>query len=491
MNTISVNGRAFTDEYGRQRIFNGLNFVYKGCKPDDDGVIRYKTDITDELLSSLTARGINVIRLGLTWAGVEPEPGRYNLCYLDGLKETVRLCGKHSVYVFLDWHQDLYSHFCYTDGDGAPKWACTKTGELKKAPIIWATGYFFGPRTHKSYDSFWLNEPVAGRGLQDRFCDMLSFTADYLKDEKAIMGYDLLNEPFPGTPGGKIFRTLVLNGAKTLLFSKRVDRKKLISDALSGQIMDALSIADDRKVYNSIIHSANGLVDEFYKERYYPFLQKAAAAVRKAVPDGLIFAENSYWSNLGIPTTFPVLRYEDGTKEENFALSPHGYDVTVDTPLTNEASPYRIDHIFDEHEKTQERLGVPVLVGEWGGMVPGGERYPALEHLVTKFDRNAWSHTYWHYHKDMEDGKIMDILSRPYPQAVAGTVKEYGYDRKNGVFTLSYTGSSVIKAPTLIYLPREPKKIFSTKAYVIKNTGGALILSVYAGKGECIVKAEF
>ena len=48
MNTLAVDGRRIIDNFGRERIFNGLNFVYKGCEPDEDGVIRYKSDITDD-----------------------------------------------------------------------------------------------------------------------------------------------------------------------------------------------------------------------------------------------------------------------------------------------------------------------------------------------------------------------------------------------------------------------------------------------------------
>jgi hypothetical protein len=132
-----------------------------------------------------------------------------------------------------------------------------------------------------------------------------------------------------------------------------------------------------------------------------------------------------------------------------------------------------------------------VLVGEWGGMVPGGERYPALEHLIDLFDKNKWSQTYWHYLQDIKINKIMDVLSRPYPQAVAGKIKRYGYDRKTGVFDLSYTGDGALHAPTVIYLPKAPKKIFSTKSYTLKETDGAYLLQVHAGKGECAVKVEF
>ncbi len=486
MNTISVAGKRLIDDNGRERIFNGINFVYKGIEKDEDGVIRYKTDLTEDVIKVLRKKGMNIIRLGLTWAGIEPEPGKYNTEYLDGYKEILKLCDKYEMYVYVDWHQDLFSRFCMSAGDGAPEWACIHTKKQSEQLLIWAEGYFFHKDIHKAFDDFWENREFEGRGLRDRFCDMLTFTADYFKDCKCIIGYDVFNEPFPGTPGGKIFRSLVKNGVETILFNKRVDRKKLIKDALAKEVMQMLSVADDHKVYRGIIGKTKDLMYEFDTKRYYPFLVAAAEAIRKIDKTGIIFSENCYFSNLGIPCSVPRIVYKDGTREENHLFSPHGYDITVDTPLTNNASPYRIDFIFDEHKRTQERMDVPVLVGEWGGMVPGSDEYPALEHLIEKFDNNKWSHTYWHYFGGFENSEIMNVICRPLPIAVAGEIKSYSYDRKNREFTLSYTGSSTIKAPTLIYLPSEPNKVYSTKGWKYKDN----VLSVYAGKGECVVKVE-
>ncbi|MBR3974473.1 MAG: cellulase family glycosylhydrolase [Clostridia bacterium] len=491
MNTLAVDGRRIIDNFGRERIFNGLNFVYKGCEPDEDGVIRYKSDITDELLKKLTAKGINIIRLGMTWAGIEPNPCEYNNAYLDGVKEILALCEKNNMYVFLDWHQDLYSPFDTHYGDGAPLWACTDAHKVKKIRLIWAEGYFFNKGVQHSFDKFWDNEPYRGRGLQDRFCDMLKYTISYLGDYECVIGYDVFNEPYPGSSGGKTFRRIVGGVIKTLLFHERVDRKKLVSDALSRDVMAMLSCVDDEKVYKNIINEGNKYIYKFDTEKFYPFMKRCSIAIRQVTKKGLIFMENCYYSNTGIPCSTPRVTYEDGTKEADLVFSPHGYDLTVDTPLTNEASPYRIDHIFNEHERTQARLDCPVLVGEWGGMVPGGERYPALQHLVDKFDRNRWSQTYWHYFGGFEDSKIMDIISRPLPQAVAGTIKKYEHDKKANTFVLSYTGSSTIKSPTVIYLPQKPQAVYSTKKYTLKEIGNAYLLQVSAGKGECVVKVEF
>ena len=75
MEKISVRGMQFRDDKGRTRIFSGYNAVDKGAAPDDDGVIRYHTPLDDETLAFLAGRGTNVVRLGLTWAGVEPVMG--------------------------------------------------------------------------------------------------------------------------------------------------------------------------------------------------------------------------------------------------------------------------------------------------------------------------------------------------------------------------------------------------------------------------------
>ena len=77
MNTILTSGTRFIDDKGRERIFSGVNYVYKGVETDASGalceVVHYKDHLTDELLAGLAKKGVNVIRLGCTWAGIEPE----------------------------------------------------------------------------------------------------------------------------------------------------------------------------------------------------------------------------------------------------------------------------------------------------------------------------------------------------------------------------------------------------------------------------------
>jgi len=51
--------------------------------------------------------GFNCVRLGFTWASVEPEPGVYSEKCLAEIDKRVEWATKNGLYVFLDMHQDL------------------------------------------------------------------------------------------------------------------------------------------------------------------------------------------------------------------------------------------------------------------------------------------------------------------------------------------------------------------------------------------------
>ena len=486
MERIRPEGTRFSDEYGRTRIFSGVNLVYKGCEPDSDGTVRYRFPAEESDLAALAARGVDLVRLGLTWAGVEPRPEIWNLPYLEGVRAAVRLCAKYGIRVLLDFHQDLYSAWCYC-GDGAPEWACADPALGRKPKLIWAEGYFFNRSVQRSFDLFWNNAPVQGKGLRDRYCDMLAHVAAFLAEEPNLMAVDVLNEPFPGSAGKRVGLRLLRDAASTLLFSKRVDRAAAVKALAKGDIMGALAILEDPCVITKIERRAARLVRDFDLKYYTPFFEAAAAAVHGVLPDVTVVSENCYFSNMGIPCS---LIPPPGVKGR-FATAPHGYDLTVDTPLTNRADPVRVDYIFAEHLRQQRRLGCPVIVGEWGGMVPGAESYPALEHLIETFDRNGWSQTYWHWFKGMEDSAIMDVLARPRPAAAAGTALRYGYDRRTKTFTLSYAGDPACRAPTRVFLPEEPAAIDCPLPHRVVAEYGAMYLEIDPAPGACRAEVRF
>ena len=57
----------------------------------------------------MASMGYNVIRLGVLWAGLEPEQGQYNMTYLDQVVECVNIAEKFGLNVVLDMHQDVFN----------------------------------------------------------------------------------------------------------------------------------------------------------------------------------------------------------------------------------------------------------------------------------------------------------------------------------------------------------------------------------------------
>ena len=202
--------------------------------------------------------------------------------------------------------------------------------------------------------------------------------------------------------------------------------------------------------------------------------------------------ENSYYSNLGIPYSTPAVNY-DGKREEQLCFAPHAYDLMVDTPAYKYASNSRVGSIFDEHRRSQERLDVPVIVGEWGGQSEGTDWLYHIEYLLDKFDGYHWGHTYWAYYDGLLNNPIMTFLIRTSPVAVCGSIESYTTDRENNVFTLTYNQDKEYELPTEIYVHKAAKNIECDGEYSLDPIEGseASMLRITAGAGKHRVKISF
>ena len=216
---------------------------------------------------------------------------------------------------------------------------------------------------------------------------------------------------------------------------------------------------------------------------------KAARATRKCGNEKFVFLENSYYSNLGIPYSCPrpIL---SGRTDNNVIFSPHAYDFMVDTPSYKYASNDRVGSIFAEHRRSQQRLGVPVIVGEWGGFTEGDEWFPHIEFLLDLFDSYKWSNTYWCYFGGFTDTEVYKkVLTRPHPVAVTGEIESYGYDRENKEFHLSFVQLEETKAKTEIFVPSVPKYAeLDGEEIAIKRKG---IFRISTAPGEHKIKIIF
>ena len=455
MDRITTFAQRFVDQDGRERIFNGVNVVDKSFYTP--GKQNYM-DIDEDIIRRFAEIGVSLIRLGFTWAKLEPEPGQYNDEYLESVAEILDYCEKYNIHVFLDMHQDLYGPAEGTYGDGAPKWAMLTDGyQVKKMKFVWAEGYFWGKACHRAFDNFWKNTAYQSKGLQDIYADCWLHVIEKLGAKPAVIGYDVMNEPFPGTDGGKCFREIVKGAVRTVLFDKEVKKRKLIKDAFSKDRVPKILNQISYSVLRKATARCDAIIRNFDKNTYTPFVNKMASAIRKVGGNGIIFLENCYYSNLGIPYSAGPIEV-DGKVDANQAFAPHAYDFMVDTPLYQYASNDRIGGIFGEHKRSQERLGIPVVVGEWGGFGGDGDAWlPHISFLLKLFDSNKWSNTYWCYIPNFFGSPLMKVFIRPYPKAVQGVIDSYGYDEGTKTFVLNFeqsrAGESVICAPFM------PKKL--------------------------------
>ena len=452
MEKILTKGKAFVDEFGRERIFNGINIVDKG-KPTN-GVREYAYSWEDDRIKRLKALGINLVRLGFTWDVIEPQPGKYNEKYIDFLSKTLDELHENGIYAFLDLHQDLYSGSKGGVGDGAPAWATLTDGyEFKDQRFVWAEGYFWGKAVHRSFDNFWNNTKVGGKGLQDYYADMIKHLTERLGNKPALLGIDFLNEPFPGSVSNQVIKSLLSSAVKVAFTSRNISRTKLLGDLIIKDRHKYILDNFNARVFAELVLGAAPVLNKFDVEKYNPFLNKMGAAVREVNNNLILFVDNSYYCNLGIPCLAGPIMVK-GEKDKLQCFAPHGYDFGVDTPLYKYASNERIKFIFDEHRRTQERLGIPVIVGEWGGSSEGNEWFFHAKYILDMFDKHKWSHTYWVFFPELPDTECAQtVLKRAYPIAVTGNITSYGQDWDKKSFTLEYMQDGDFDVPTEIFVP--------------------------------------
>jgi len=469
MDRISVEGRKFVDNFGRTRIFNGVNYCDKG-EYNGWGVARTfhlnGDKDSENLVRELSENGFNIIRLGVTWAAIEPEPNRYDEEYINRIEDFANLCEKYGIYFYLDLHQDLYGGPSDA-GDGAPLWACMPDGaKFKPVKFVWAEGYFFRKAVHRCFDNFWANKEYDGIGIQTRFLNMWTHLAERFKDHPALFGFDLFNEPFLGSSGGKVFRKLILNLVKTVLTDKRCKKLWMIKQLVTGNAIRVLEPFNDPSLFRKVTSAGDKLVKKFDEEVYSDFISTAAKTVRDVTDNGIIIMENSYYSNLGIPYCAKAVNY-NGVREKNLCYTPHAYDLMVDTPAYKYASDSRVWSIFSEQKKSADRLNVPLMVGEWGGHSDGTEWLSHINFLLDKFDENQWSHTYWSFYNGMFTSPISQSLVRSVPVAVCGTIEKYYSDRENNAFVLEFNQEKDFDVPTVIYAHKEIENIETDGEYII------------------------
>ncbi len=497
---IKVENKVFVDALGRTRIFRGVNYVdkgelpsknrKKGSKADPKQQRKYHLETSKEYWGNMAKLGVTLVRLGVTWDAIEPAPGVYNQEYLAEIEEVFEVCATLGIYVYLDMHQDLYSGFGTGYGDGAPNWAVLNGGVPHRIPYtgIWAEPYFFGNSTARAFDSFWDNKEVSGRGLQDRYADMWTMLATRLKDKENLFGFDFINEPYPGKMGQKVFRGIVARVIKMALFSSKFAMFRFLKNIFKHpkQALDCIT----PEVFEEVVSQGEEVLSQFDKTRYTPFINKMATAIRKVTDRGIVMQSTSYWGNVGVHYHGQPIEVA-GDREEGQCFAPHAYDVLVDTPEYNYASTPRMAFILKRHKEAQDRLGVPVVLGEWGCNCPEGTEWlKHVEEVDAIIEEYQWSETYYADVEFLETPAIKSNIQRAYPRAVAGSITQYKTDKQNNTFCLKYVCTDA-DLTTEIYLPAEPKTVTGDVKWqfekILDSDSGILYIEQSLGAHEVVV----
>ena len=347
LNGSTVSDPALFDASGRERLFHGWN-VSGSVKLASQGFKPFKSRADAEHSFALMRRdtGANLIRFTLSWEGTEPAVEQLDTEYLDAIAEQVKAAIAHHIYVFLDYHTDLYSRWLFDDndpftGNGAPRWVIDG-GDYSSIPrctvlcFNWSMHNILNPRVRKAYRDFWDNAPIytlAGeRHVQDAFLWQLHQSLLYLKTKftPTEMQYIVGLEPFNEPNYGKGHRNTA---------------------------------------------------DEFDNDKLWPFYRRVRAVMDEAGwTQQFVFAEPLvFWdTNAGFFTPPTGGHYLRDIPASGFVFAPHFYDAAR-MGVTNLTRVKNADYFpnLDDVRSEARFLHMPVVLGEFGmwlGNQNGGSR---------------------------------------------------------------------------------------------------------------------
>jgi endoglycosylceramidase len=460
------------DSRGRVVFFHGVNAVYKYAPYElyPDPRKPWNFSVAD---ASLMARlGFNVVRLGMTWSGLEPgtapandpaickpgaptNPDQFNQAvfnrYVARLTKTVDLLGRFHIYTILDMHQDVYNQAF--DGEGAPKWAvCTNGVTSVDPPGRWSLEY--GTKAAGlAFSHFWHNN-VQG-DLQGQYDQVWADVARAFKGNRWVLGYDPFNEPF-----------------STSLI-------RLGDEHFDSQL---------ECFYTGTAHV--GAPSHGAPALRCPKADPAEGVVPTILandPTHLIFNEPDNYASRGLPTFIGPMNFP------NLVFNVHIY-CGARSPVTGNPTDIAACAAQDERSLGRRASDRPELaspaqpagpawiVSEFGATSDPHLLAPIAAALDTR--QVSWIYWAWKFYGDptgsadeslvMADGRLRStayVLSRAYPRAVAGTPLTYSFSAQTDQFDMAYVPNHRIHAPTLIFVPTQ---VHYRHGYCARASGGRL-----------------
>ena len=390
---LSHTSRWITDADGRVTVLHGLNMVYKRPPYAPDAI-----GFGDDDAAFLASEGYNTVRVGLIYKAIEPQPGQYDEAYLQRIENTVNTLGRHGIVSLLDFHQDMYNE--RFGGEGFPDWAVHDDGLVDDPGAGFPGNYLTSGGLNRAFDHFWAND----FGLQDHYAAAWRHVADRFKSNRYVLGYDLLNEPWPGS------------------------------------------------AYPQCAQPAGC---PLFDQQLSAFVQRVRTKIREVDPSTLVFYEPNVLFNNGADTQ--LANFGD----KNAGMSFHDYCLTANEGGSGYGQECRQfdSMVFDNADKRSNATGDALLLTEFGATDDRG----ALLGPLGIADQHMMSWQEWHYcgcddptttgagdkqaivldHKKAPSGDnlkttTLDVLSRPYPRLISGTPDSWSFDPDTHQFTFGY-----------------------------------------------------
>ncbi len=338
-----------------------------------------------ETPQQMARQGFNGIRLVMFFSELMPQPGKINEAYLDRIAQAVAVYKAAGIYTLIDFHQDQYS--AVVGVRGMPAWAVFSDGYKRIPGVDFPIGYFKDPAVQRSFDNFYKNHPVpgTGKGVQDFYIDGLAAVARRFRNETAVLGIDVMNEPSSGT---------------------------------------RCAIPDPAK--------AN--CPELEQELLKPFYRRAADAINAAAPDMIVFVEPfMLQAGLGTPIRTPIA----GVSGRR-ALSFHNYGPVQELR----------DRISDSALAHAAASDATIINTEWGfsnepsEIVSQANDFDQRHISWLAWTRGSFEALVDPKLPDRGNGNRVAILrayARPYAEVTAGTPEVSRFDPAKGILTLNYT----------------------------------------------------
>lgn len=405
--------RFLVDGHGRVVLTHGVNAVWKRPPYYPPATAAGFTAADADWLRE---HGFNSARIGTLFTGVMPQRGVLDPDYLAQWDRVVQLLASRGIYVLLDFHQDLYSE--RYQGEGFPDWATYDDG-VPHAFSVGFPGNYFTPACSRAFDNFWANHD----GLWDYYRDAWKAVAARWRHQDHLMGYDLINEPWPG------------------------------SDVYTCMNPAGCPLHDDQELQAMQDHVRRG--------------------IREIDPQNIVWYEPNVIFNSGAQTHLGTL-----TPIEDPALGFSWHKYCLPAALlhaqnVNDVPGCEAYHqlVSDNAEATVQRLGAASLITEFGASDDRAD----LEQVTRQADAALVGWQYWHYKEwadpttesgesggqglfrddsDLSSIKLekLKILERTYPQATAGIPLALTFDPETGEFRYRYRPRAA-GAPTEIHVP--------------------------------------